>query len=185
VRSLVTPILLVSAIFAMPLGAQTRGAGFTAGLSSSLGGEWQLQGIDAGLVRPVKLGLIRYMTFVVRAGSFVNQETFSSARGFFAAVAVDAETPLVTLFDVGAEQSPTRLAFNLTLEASAYLAANSPFPQGARWIGLAVLPSFRTIQTDNIGFTLMAGPIAFLGNETEVRGLLGIRIEIPYGTPRP
>jgi hypothetical protein len=182
VRSLVTPILLVSAISAMPLAAQTRGATFTTGLSATLGGEWQLQGIDIGIVRPANLGLIRYVSAVVRAGSFISQESFSSARGFFGAVAIAAETPLMTLFDVGAEQAPTRLAFNFTLEASAYLAANSPVPQGSRWIGLAVLPSFRTIQTDNIGFTLMVGPIAFLGPTTDVRALLGARIEIPYAT---
>jgi hypothetical protein len=185
VRSLVTPILLVSAISAMPLAAQTRGATFTTGLSATLGGEWQLQGVDIGIVRPASLGLIRYVSVVVRAGSFVNEASLvSKARGFFGAVVLGAETPLVTLFDIGAEQAPTRIAFNLTVETSAYLAANSPFPQGARWVGVAVLPSVRTIQTDNIGFSFMLGPIAFLGHTTDVRALLGIRIEIPHAKPR-
>ena len=184
-RSQVTAILLASAISAMPLGAQTRGATFTTGLSATLGGEWQLQGVDIGVVRPVSLGLIRYVQVVVRAGSFVNEASLvSSARGFFGGLVLAGETPLVTLFDIGAEQAPTRIAFNVTLETSAYLAANSPFPQGARWIGVALLPSVRTVQTENIGFTFMLGPIAFLGHQTDVRALLGIRIEIPYATKR-
>lgn len=185
-RRFVIPILLAAAISATPLVAQTRGATFTTGLSATLGGgEWQLQGVDIGIVRPVNLELIRFWSLVGRAGAFVNEASLvSSARGFYGAIALGAETPLVTLFDIGAEQAPTRIAFNLTFELSAYLAANSPVPQGSRWVGFAVLPSFRTVQTDNIGFTFMLGPIAFVGNTTNVRALLGIRIEIPYATKR-
>lgn len=179
-------VVLAWATLSMPLAAQTRGPAFTAGLAATLGESWQLQGVDAGILRPVDLGPIRFLSFAGRVGTFVDEASLiSGTRGFVGGVAVGAETPLVTLFEVGAEQSPTRIAFNVTLEASAYLASNSPFPQGNRWIGLGLLPSIRTVQTDGIGFSLFAGPVAFIGDETNVRALLGIRIEIPTAATRP
>jgi hypothetical protein len=177
-------VIVLVAVLGSPLSAQTRGPAFTAGLSATLGESWQLQGVEAGILRPVRLGVFRFVSFTGRVGTFVDEASLvSGTRGFAGGLVVAAESPLVTLFEVGAEQSPTRIAFNLTLETSAYLASNSPFPQGNRWIGLALLPSIRTVQTDNIGFSLLAGPVMFLGNESSVRAQLGIRIEIPTGRP--
>jgi hypothetical protein len=163
------------------LTAQTRGLSFAAGLTATLGGEWQLQGVDAGYVKPVNLGLFRFVNGMARIGTFVNEATVTSgARGFVGGLAVGAETPLVTIFDVGAEQSPTRVAFNVTLEVSGYLASKSPFPQGHRFMAVALLPAVRSVQTENVGFSLMVGPVALLGHQTDVRALLSVRLEIPF-----
>jgi hypothetical protein len=85
----------------------------------------------------------------------------------------------VRIIDVGTEQNPISIAFDLTLEATGYLASNSPFPQGGAWLGLAVLPGFRTIQSESFGVSFMVGPALFIGRETDVRAFLAFRVEIP------
>lgn len=179
-RESIASMLVLCGALSTPLIAQTRGPSWMTGLAATLGGEWQIQGVDFGVVRPIRFGPMRYVSAAARIGTFANENSIASGpRGFVGGIALAAETPLVPIVDVGTEQSPARVAFGVTLEASGYLAANSPFPQGGRWLGLAVLPGVRTIQTESIGFGVMVGPIAFIGRETDVRALLSVRIEIP------
>lgn len=183
VRGSLLTVLACCGTLAPRLAAQERGAAWTSGLAATLGTDWQVQGVDLGLVRPIRFGPFRFVSAVARLGTFVDESFLATGGdGFVGGVALATETRLVTILDVGTvPQSPTRLTFSVTLEASGYLATNSPLPQGDSWLGLAVLPTIRVVQTQNIGFGFMVGPVAFIGRETDVRALLSIRIELPHG----
>lgn len=161
-------------------GQQQRGASWVAGLAVTVGTGWQFEGADIGMVRPIGLGPLRFASVTGRFGAFQDEGSFLfGSRGFVAGLALATQTGSVRLIDVGSEQNPISVALDLTLEATGYLASNSPFPQGGSWVGLAVLPGVRTIQTGSVGGSFMIGPAVFIGRETDVRAFLALRIEIP------
>jgi hypothetical protein len=163
-----------------PLAAQQRSAAWMFGLAATVGSGWQLEGADIGIVRPVGLGPLRFATLTGRFGTFQDEGGFLFGnRGFVAGLALGGQTSGVRIIDVGTEQNPISIAFDLTVEATGYLASNSPFPQGGAWLGLAVLPGFRTIQSESFGVSFMVGPALFIGRETDVRAFLAFRVEIP------
>jgi hypothetical protein len=179
-------MLVVGWCLSTPLAAQERHASWLVGLAATVGSSWQFEGADLGLKRPVSLGPIRHLSMVGRFGAFQDEGSFVfGSRGFVAGVALGAQSGMLPLFDVGTEQNPYRFALDLTLEASGYLASNSPFPQGSSWVGLAVLPGLRSLSSDNLGVAVMVGPVAFIGRETDVRAFLGVRLEVPLARGQP
>jgi hypothetical protein len=177
-------MLVTAAALSTPLVAQTRSPSWVLGLAATVGSGWQFEGADFGVVRPAKLGLMRYWSIAGRFGTFQDEGAFVfGSRGFVAGVALATQTGPLPIFEVGSEQNPIKIALDLTLETSGYLASNSPFPQGGHWLGLALLPGVRTVQTDAFGASFMIGPVLFIGKETDVRTFLGFRIEIPLAAP--
>lgn len=173
-------MLVVGAALSTPLAAQQRSAAWTFGLAATVGSGWQLEGADIGMVRPIGLGPVRFLSITGRFGTFQDEGGFLFGnRGFVAGLALGGQTGAARILEVGSEQNPISVGFDLTLEAAGYLASNSPFPQGGAWLGLSVLPGFRTIQTDNFGVSFMVGPSLFVGRETDVRAFLAFRVEFP------
>ena len=168
-----------------PLASQSA---FTVGLAATLGDGWQIEGVDAGVVRPLGLGPLRHWTAVGRIGSFIDQASFiGGQRGVLGGLALGARTGNMTLAEVGTDPDFTRVTFNVTIEAAGYLAANSPLPHGSRWVTASVLPAIRIGDPATTQFTIMLGPAWFLGHDAEVRVFLGLRAELPLaqGPPAP
>jgi len=181
-------MLVLCGALSTPLVAQTRSPSWMIGLAATVGSGWQFEGADIGIVRPFRFGPMRYVSAAGRFGTFQDEGAFVfGSRGFVGGLALAMQSGPVPIFEVGTEQSPIRVALDLTIETSGYLASNSPFPQGGHWFGIAVLPGVRTIQSEAFGLSLMVGPVAFIGRETDVRTFLGFRIEIPLApaTPAP
>jgi hypothetical protein len=156
------------------------------GLAATVGSGWQFEGADFGLVRPIGLGPLRFASVAGRFGTFQDEGAFVfGSRGFVGGLALATQTGPMPVIEVGTEQNPISIALDLTLEATGYLASKSPFPQGPTWVGVAVLPGVRTIQTDSFGASLMLGPVVFMGRETDVRAFLSLRVEIPVARATP
>lgn len=167
-----------------PLVAQQRGSAWVAGLAATVGRGWQMEGADIGFVRPIGLGPLRFASITGRFGAFQDEGAFLfGSQGFVAGLALAAQTRSVEIIGVGNEQSPVSIGLDLTFEATGYLANKSPFPQGDRWLGLAVMPGVRTITSEGFGASIQAGPVVFLGRETDVRAFVGLHIEIPVARP--
>lgn len=152
------------------------------GLAATLGDGWQIEGGEIGLQRRVAAGPVRFVAVAARFGSFINQGAIiGGARGFIAALALSGRTGAATLAEVGNEDAPTRIAFDLTVEAAGWLGSHSPLPQGSRWATVAVLPGLRVGDAGGGGmqYHLLLGPTALLGGKADIRGFLGIRFETP------
>jgi hypothetical protein len=170
----------MGAALSTPLAAQQRPAAWMFGLAATVGSGWQLEGADIGIARPIGLGPLRFLTITGRFGTFQDEGGFLFGnRGFIAGLALGGQTGAARIIDVGTEQNPISIAFDVTFEATGYVASNSPFPQGGAWVSLAALPGFRTIQTDAFGVSFMVGPAVFIGRETDVRAFLAFRVEVP------
>jgi hypothetical protein len=179
-------MLVVASALSTPLAAQAaRSPSWMFGLAATVGSSWQIEGADLGLVRPVAAGPVRYASIAGRLGTFQDEGAFVfGSRGFVAGLVLGAHTGAATIFEVGTEQNPIKVALDLTVETTGYLASSSPFPQGGAWLGVSILPGIRTIQTDAFGVSFVLGPTVFIGKETDVRTFLGFRIEIPTGPAR-
>jgi len=150
------------------------------GLAATLGDGWQIEGGEIGLQRSVAAGPVRFVTAAARFGSFINQGAIiGGARGFIAALALSGRTGAATLAEVGNEDAPTRIAFDVTVEAAGWLGSHSPLPQGGRWATVAVLPGLRVGDAGGMQYHLLLGPTALLGGKADIRGFLGIRFEAP------
>ncbi|MBI1967799.1 MAG: hypothetical protein HYS40_07400 [Gemmatimonadetes bacterium] len=181
-RRSIPSMLMALGWLSTPLAAQTESSGTSWGLgfAATLGSGWQIEGGEIGVQRHVGTGPVRFVTAAVRLGSFIDQGAIiGGGRGFVAALAVGARTGAVTLFEVGSEEEPTRVALDLTVEAAGYLGANSPLPQGGRWAAVAVLPGLRFGNPGSVQYHVLLGPTAFLGGKTDLRSFLGIRFEAP------
>lgn len=153
---------------------------WTAGVASTVGDGWQVQGVDVGVVRPVSLAFLRHYTLVVRLGSFVDaSEIFGTQRGFIAGVALGGRTGSLTLAEVGHELSVSQLGFDVTVEVAGYVAANSPWPEGSSWLGAAVLPGLRFGRVAGMQVAIATGPALFMGQESNVHAFFGVRLEFP------
>lgn len=165
-----------------PLVAQ---AAWTVGLAATIGGGWQIEGGDIGYVRGVGAGPIRHLSVVGRFGSFIDEGAiFGGARGFVAALALAARTGTARVFELGSDlESTTSVGLDVTFEATGYLGSHSPLPQGSPWGAVAVLPGFRVGRAGEVQYSLLLGPTVFVGEETDVRTFLGIRVEVPLARP--
>jgi hypothetical protein len=193
VRRFMASMLVVAAALSTPLIAQSsspiaqlREPAWIVGLAATVGSGWQIEGADIGWVRPLAFGPLRSFSVTGRFGTFQDESSvMTGSRGFIGGLSLATQSRPLPVFEVGTEQNPIKVALDLTLEVSGYLAQRSPFPQGAQWFSVGVLPSVRTIQGDATGFglNLMLGPVVFLGHETDVRTFLGFRVEIPVAAP--
>ena len=161
-----------------PLAAQSA---FAVGVAATVGGSWQIEAVDLGYVQAVHAGPLRWVSVGGRFGSFVDEGALiGGARGFLAALVLQARTALVRLADVGNETNPSSFGFDVSFEAVGYGAANTPLPQfGSAWGAFSVLPGVRFGDPQSIRYGLVFGPTVFFGQQTEVRPFLALRFELP------
>src|SRR5213592_4322610 len=164
VRRSMGGMLVVLAALSTPLAGQTAlGVGFAATLGSS----WQIEGVDVGFAGFVDEGAI-----------------FGGTRGFISGLTLTARTGRSTLAELGDPTNLTTFGVDLTVEATGYLAANSPLPVGSRWAAVTVLPGLRFGNPGGSQFTLMIGPTFFLGHASDTRALLALRFDTPLARRR-
>ena len=176
-------MLVVLAALSTPLAAQSA---LALGFVATVGSSWQLEGVDVGLARPVHVGPLRTLGFGTRLAGFVDEGAiFGGSRGFVAGLTLAARTARSTLAELGDPTNVTTFGFDLTVEATGYLAANSPLTVGAHWAALTVLPGLRFGNPGSSQFAVVAGPTIFFGNVTQTRALLGLRVETPLARRRP
>jgi len=163
-----------------PLAAQTGGGGWAAGLVWTLGGGWQVEGIDVRMLRPAAIGPFEEYSVGARVGSFYDEaQILGSARGVVGALTLAMRTKTVTLGEVGTEVDVSRIGFDVTIELAGYAAARSPIPEGSAWLSGAVLPGVRFGRDGQMSAALVVGPALFVGRETNVHGFLSVRVEFP------
>jgi len=174
-----------------PLVAQGGGGGggaWSLGIAATLGGGWQIEGFDLGLSQGVRAGPIRRLGIGGRFGSFIDEGAIiGGTQGFAAALALSARTAPLSLAEIGAENNPTSLGLDLTIEVAGYLGSHSPLPQGGKWMAVALLPGLRIGGGEGSGgrFSILIGPTAFLGHPTDIHGFLGVRYEMPLARSQP
>ena len=175
-RSMVT-MFLVALVLSTPAAAQSA---FTLGLAATLGGGWQIEGADVGLVRRVGMGPFQRVSGTLRFGSFIDEGAIiGGAKGFIGAVTLGLKTAPLTIAELGEDTNPTQIGVDLTLEGAGWLGTNSPLPQGGSWASLALLPGLRFGGSGGMQYTLMLGPTVFFGRSTDVHAFLGVRFEAP------
>jgi len=176
-----------------PLAAQTDSARAAApepargksaigvGFAATLGNNWQIESAEIGYVRRSSHGLVGAVSVGGRFGAFIDEGAILGGnRGFVFATTLAARTARLGLAELGDQMNLTSLGFDVTVEATGYLTANSPLPQGSTWGALAVLPALRVGGGDGPTYGLLVGPTWFFGGpQVEVRGLLAFRVEAP------
>jgi len=193
VRRSTASMLVVLATLSTPLAAQTDSARATApepargksaigvGFAATLGNSWQIESAEIGYVRRSSHGLIGAVSVGGRFGAFIDEGAILGGnRGFVFATTLAARTARVGLAELGDEMNLTSIGFDVTVEATGYLTANSPLPQGSTWGALALLPGLRVGAGDGPTYGILIGPTWFFGGPAvEVRGLLAFRVEAP------
>ena len=171
-------MLVAGSALSTPLGAQSA---FAVGVAATVGGSWQVEAVELGYVQAVHAGPLRSLSVGGRFGAFVDEGAIvGGARGFVAAFVFQARTGLVGLADVGNESNPSPFGFDVTFEGVGYGAANTPLPQfGSAWGAFSVLPGLRFGDPHGVRYGLVFGPTVFVGQQTEVRAFLALRIELP------
>jgi hypothetical protein len=180
VRRAMVPVLGALIVSCVPLCAQSA---FTIGYDGTLGSNWQIEALEAGLVGHTGLGPVRYLSGTVRIGWFGDQGAIiGGTRGFIGAGALALRSGRIRVFAVGEDQNPTVVALDLSLEAAGYLAAHAPSPWVARSVSLAVLPGIRVGQAGGGQFVVLGGPAWFSGGGTwHAHAFLSARYEVPLG----
>src|SRR2546425_10134279 len=146
-RSMVT---MSAALWALstPLGAQSHGA-WTLGFAGTLGGGWQVEAADVGYARAVRAGPLRVASLTARLGSFIDEGAIiGGARGVVFGLTPGGHTRLLSLADLGTENSKSEVGVDPTVEGTAYAGARSPLPQGAPCGALTVLPRPKVREPD-------------------------------------
>lgn len=152
------------------------------GFAATLGGGWQIEGGEVSYVRRFGNGAIGALSVGARVGTFIDQgEILGGTRGFVFAPTLALRTGTASLAQIGDEQSATAIGFDVTVEASGYLASSSPLSHGSRWGAVALLPGLRVGGGgDGPRYGFVIGPTMFVGSgKPTVRGLLAIRAEAP------
>jgi hypothetical protein len=161
-----------------PLAGQRDALGI--GLAGTLGGGWQIEALDVGYVRAVRAGPVAALSLTARLGSFIDEGAIiGGARGFVFGTTLAARTGTATLAQLGADTSASRIGLDLTVEATGYVGSRSPLPVGSPWGAVSVLPGLRFGDPNGARFGLLLGSTVFLGDVTQVRTLLGVRVETP------
>lgn len=165
-----------------------RGHAVAFGLAATIGERWQYEAAEFGYVWRRAGGAIGAYSVSARLGSFRDEGAIlGGSRGFIFGATVAARTPSVKFAEIGDDMNLTMLGFDVTLEATGYLAANSPLPQGSGWGAVALLPALRVGSGNGPRYAVLVGPTIFLGSTTEWRALLALRVETPLarGEPHP
>lgn len=163
-----------------PLSAQAgaRSGAWTGGPAFTVGGGWQVEGLDIGYARAVRAGPLAVASLTARLGSFIDEnQIVGGARGFVFGLTLGARTPTAHVAQFGADSSASMLGFNATLEATGYAGARSPLTVGSPWAGLSFLPGLWVGDPNGTQWGVVAGPTVFFGQITEVRAFLGLRFE--------
>lgn len=170
---------MFAAIVALSTPAQAQSA-LDFGLAATLGGGWQIEGGDFGILSRAHAGPIQSVGGSVRLGSFVDEgQILGGAQGFIFGLTGAVRTGLLPIAELGSELNPSTVGLNLTVEATGYLATNSPLPQRGHWLGLSVLPGLR-FGAGGAGYELVLGPTLFFDrNHANLRAFLGFRFETP------
>ena len=176
-----------------PLAGQSGGRGgrggrgaWVFGFAGTLGGGWQVEAADVGYARVVAAGPLRVATLAARVGSFIDEGAIiGGSRGFLAGLTLGGRTKPVRLADLGTETSTSEVGADLAIEATGYLGAHSPLPQGPSWGGVTLLPGvwFGDAQGFRIG--LLFGPTVYFGRSGDVHPFLGLRFEAPLARREP
>ena len=180
-RSMISMLVTLGAL-STPLAAQSdAGHAIGVGFAATLGGGWQIESGEIGYVRRFGNGLLGAVSAGARLGAFIDEGAIlGGTRGFVFATTLAARTGHVTLAEMGDDQNVTAIGFDVTLEATGYLTANSPLPQGSRWGAVALLPGLRVGSGEGARYGFVIGPTAFISSaKTEIRGLLAFRVEAP------
>lgn len=177
-------MLAAGSLLSTPLAAQTS---FAIGAAATVGGSWQIEGLDLGWVKEVNAGPMRYFSLGGRVGLFVDQDQITGGtRGVMGGLVMQTRTGLLSLADVGNESNPSSLGLDLTFEGAVYGAANNPLNQlGSVFGAVSVLPGVRIGAGPQMRYGLVFGPTVFFGKETEVRAFLALRFEVPLARSRP
>jgi hypothetical protein len=143
------------------------------GFFATLGSYWQIEAVEVGYVRTMSRGLAAF-SLTGRVGTFIDETAvMGGSRGMVFATTLAARTRMKRIAQLGEEERGKAIGLDVTLEASGYLAAGSPFAQGSRWGAIALLPGLRIGKA-----AIVIGPTAFIaGGKTSVRGLLAFRGE--------
>lgn len=182
-RSMVTMLVGLLALSTPVVG---QGGALSFGLAGTLGGGWQIEAFDAGYVRRVRAGPIAAVGLSARLGSFIDEGAIiGGARGFVFGTTLAVRTPTATIAELGADTSASRIGLDLTVEATGYVGSHSPLPVGSPWGAISALPGLRFGDPNGTRFGLLLGPTVFLGNVTEVRAFLGVRVETPLARREP
>jgi len=161
-----------------PLAGQ--GNALTAGLAYTVGGGWQVEGLDFGVARAVRAGPIAALSLTARVGSFIDEGAIiGGTRGFVFGTSLAARTPTATIAELGADRSASRIGLDLTIEATGYVGSHSPLAVGSPWGAISLLPGLRFGDPNGSRLGLLVGPTVFLGTVTDVRPFLGVRFEAP------
>ncbi|HEY6208217.1 MAG TPA: hypothetical protein VIW28_04125 [Gemmatimonadales bacterium] len=181
------PMLAALLALSTPLAGQSGGqharggrGAWVLGFAGTLGGGWQVEAADVGYARVVAAGPLRIATLSARIGSFIDEGAIiGGSRGFLAGLTLGGRTKPVRLADLGTETSTSEVGGDLAIEATGYVGANSPLPQGSAWGGVSLLPGvwFGDVQGFRIG--LLFGPTVYFGRSGDVRPFLGLRFEAP------
>lgn len=170
---------LVAQVEAPPPPGPRSAIGF--GFAATLGGGWQIEGGEVSYVRRFGNGAIGALSFGARVGAFIDEGAIlGGTRGFVFAPTLALRTGTASLAQIGDDRTATAIGFDVTLEASGYLASSSPLPHGSRWGAVALLPGLRVGSGDGPRYGFVIGPTMFLGSgKSTVRGLLAFRAEAP------
>src|ERR1051325_8129543 len=144
VRRSMIPMLAALLALSTPLAGQSGGqharggrGAWVLGFAGTLGGGWQVEAADVGYARVVAAGPLRIATLSARIGSFIDEGAIiGGSRGFLAGLTLGGRTKPVRLADLGTETSTSEVGGDLAIEATGYVGANSPLPQGAPWGGV-------------------------------------------------
>jgi hypothetical protein len=171
-------MLVVTCALSTPLVAQ---GSLSVGLAATVGGGWQVEGVDVGYLRSIHAGPFRWALIGGRVGAFVDQGAIvGGARGVLGAAVLQTRTGLKRLADVGNESAPSSFGLDVTLEAAAYAGRNTPLSNiGSPWGSFSLLPGLRFGDPETFRFGLVLGPTLFVGQQTDVRPFLGLRFEMP------
>ncbi|HEY6807344.1 MAG TPA: hypothetical protein VI160_01050 [Gemmatimonadales bacterium] len=171
-------MFLVSVTMSTALAAQSR---LSIGLAATLGSGWQIEGGEVGVMKRAHFGPFRAWGGALRLASFIDEGAIiGGGRGIISGLALSARTGELGLAEMGDERNVTTIGLNLSIEASGYLATNSPLPEGGHWAGVALLPGLRFGSPDGTQYQLMVGPALFFDrHQTDLHTFLGIRFEMP------
>src|SRR5439155_6593334 len=127
-----------------------------------------------------RAGPIKQLSLGARLGSFIDQGAIiGGAQGFVFGTTLAARTAMMTVAELGADTSATRVGLDLTVEATGYAGSRSPLPVGSPWGAVSVLPGIKFGDPNGSQFGLLFGPTVFFGDITQVRPFLGVRFEAP------
>ena len=181
---LITSMVVAVGVLATPLEAQSEGAPRNAigfGFAATLGSGWQIEGGEVSYVHRHRSGVIGAFSAGVRIGTFIDEGAIlGGSRGLVFAPTLAARSATASLAQLGDDENATSIAFDVTLEATGYLASSSPLSVGSHWGAVALLPGLRAGSADGVRYGLVIGPTAFFGGgSSTVRGLVGFRVEAP------